>query len=829
MASRARKNRPTVRKKRSFAAVLGALAIVGVVVASLASVANSMLMSWFEDLPDYHNANAFNTSLPTIVYANDGQTELARFQLEYRDPVEYDDICQTMLDAIVAVEDARFYEHSGVDVPGVIRAIINNLAGGRIEGASTITQQFVRNTILAGEMGDITVKRKVREAFIATELEKMYSKNDILVMYLNTINFGAGAYGVEAAAQRYFSKHASELSLTEAALIAGIPQSPTYNDPLLYPDRALARRNAVLDRMHVNHYITYEECLAAQAQPIVLNPKVLQDDGILAYPYFTSYVRYLLYNNYDLSEAEILKGGLKVYTTLDVAKQNAAEWAASVKRDSLNDSMEVAVAVVEPSTGYVQAIVGGHDYGVSQVNLATGQGGYGRPCGSVFKTFTLVTAIKKGINPWTTYVDCTSPATVDGYTLENYANGNYGTRTIAGAFAVSSNTGFVRVCASVGVGEVAQTAYDLGIESNLYEEQAYLPLTLGVQNITPLETANAFATIANGGIHHDLCAITTILSRDGKVLVDDTDPEPRAKRVISEEVAHAALIVMEGVINGGTGTGAGLYSGQPVAGKTGTSEDYKDITFAGCTPQLSMAIWIGDPTNVASVPTGTAADVFHNYASEVLADSPVVDFTWAEDPPYETYNDRDHHVTSTYEDWRSDEDKAAEKAEEYISTWKPGKLKEKDLEDLYEHLTVRVTYEYSDKYEEGIVIDQSINTRNHTVYVTVSKGLSPEDKKKEEDAKQEEARKAEEAAKKEQEAKQAEEAKRAAEEAKKAEEARKAAEEAKKAEEARKAAEEAAKAAEEARKAAEEAAKQQQQQQQQQSGNAASSGSAKSG
>ncbi|MBO4352109.1 MAG: penicillin-binding protein, partial [Eggerthellaceae bacterium] len=424
MASRAMKNRTSVRKKRGIAGVLSVLAIIAIVIASGAFVISSFVNTWFEDLPDYHSADAFNTSLPTVVYANDGTTEIARLQLEYRVPVELSEVNQNVIDATIAVEDARFYEHSGVDVAGIIRALINNLLGGRIEGASTITQQFVRNTILADEMDEISIKRKAREAAIAMELEKMYSKEEILQMYLNTINYGAGAYGVEAASQRYFSKHASELTLTEAALIAGVPQSPTYNDPIAYPDRALARRNAVLDRMQVNNYISFDECVEAQSQPLGLNPSTTDDDGIIAYPYFASYVRYLLYNDFDLSEADILKGGLKVYTTLDIGKQQVAEWAAAVKRESLNDSMEVAIAVVNPENGYVEAIVGGSDYAASQVNLATGQGGYGRPCGSVFKTFTLVTAIKKGINPNTTYLDCTSPATVDGYTLENYANTN---------------------------------------------------------------------------------------------------------------------------------------------------------------------------------------------------------------------------------------------------------------------------------------------------------------------------------------------------------------------------------------------------------------------
>jgi len=610
----------------------------------------ALVNSWFEDMPDYTDETAYETALPTMVYAADGTTLLARLEIEYREPVTLNQVSQSAIDATLAIEDARFYEHSGLDLMGIGRALASNLSGGSFQGGSTITQQYVRNTILAGEMEDISVKRKVREAYIAMQLEKEYSKDEILTRYLNTINYGAGAYGIEAAARRYFSKPASELTLTEAATIAGIPQSPTFNDPTQYPDNALARRNQVLARMFAEHFITEEEYDAALAEPLQLNTTDISNDGIVAYPYFTSYVKELLYTQYGLDESDILRGGLKVYTTLDVDKQEAAEYACAVKRDGLYGGMEVAMAVVDPYTGNVQAIVGGSDYSESPVNLATGQGGGGRPCGSVFKTFTLVTAIKKGIDPDGTQVDCTSPATVDGYTLENYANTNYGIRTIAGAFALSSNTGFVRIISSIGYRDVAQTAYDLGVTTDLREDEAGAALTLGVQNVTPLELANAVATIANGGVRHDLCAITRIEDRHGNVIMDDSDPERRAHRVLSPEEAHAAQEVMKGVVTSGTGTDAALYTGQPVAGKTGTSENYKDISFVGITPQIAAAIWVGDPTNETAVPTGTAADAFRYYAAAVIEreEIPVQDFAEAYDPEYVPYNDSYYHISGGY-------------------------------------------------------------------------------------------------------------------------------------------------------------------------------------
>ena len=650
MGSRSIKRRQGVKKKRSLAGGLSVLAVVFVFLVGVGIYSYSVVESWFEDLPDYRSDDAFNVSLPTYVYAADRQTVLAQLQLEYREPVTLDQVSPLLVNAIVAIEDARFYEHSGIDYYAVLRAFANNLTGGRLEGASTITQQYVRNTILSKEMDDISFKRKAREAFIATELEKMYPKDEILLRYLNTVNFGAGAYGVEAASQRYFSKSASELTLGEAALLAGIPQSPTYNDPIINPENAFDRRNLVLGRMLGEHMIDEETYKQAINSPIELNPKQMSDDGILAYPYFTSYIRYLLYNNYNLTEADILKGGLKVYTTLDVTAQNIAEQACATKKQAVGGNMEVAMAVVEPSTGYVKAIVGGSNYDASEVNVATGQGGGGRPCGSVFKVFTLVTCIKRGIDPNSTYVDCTSPSTVDGYELQNINNISYGTRTVAGALAVSSNTGYVRLATSVGVVDVASTAHDLGVTSDLHENEIGASLTLGVQNVTPLEMANAFATIANGGVRHDLCAITTIEDRYGEVIVDDTDPEKRAKRVLSPQEAHAAQEAMKGVIYGGTGAAAALPNGQPVAGKTGTSEGYKDITFAGITPSISAAIWVGDPTNEHSVPTGSCAEVFSQYASGVMNAEgiPVQDFAYADNPGYAPYDDMDRHIHSYY-------------------------------------------------------------------------------------------------------------------------------------------------------------------------------------
>ena len=654
MASRSIKNRPGIKKKHPSVGALSVLAVLAAVVLAGGIGVYALGSSWLEDLPDYTDADAFNTAQPTEVYASDGTTLLAKFQLENRDPVELDQIGENVLHGTVATEDERFYEHGGFDVTGIGRALVNNITGGELEGASTITQQFVRNTILSEEMDDISIKRKVREMFLSVKLEEMYSKDEILLMYLNTINYGSGAYGIQAASQRYFSKNATDLTLAEAATLVGIPQSPTYNNPIDNPENSLKRRNVVLDRMLSNGYISQEDHDAAQAEPIVLNPTTPSDDGIYKYPYFASFVRETLTDEdgkYRYSTNEVFKGGLKVITTIDPSTQEAAEEAADKKLSTLPDAVQAAIVAIEPATGHVKAMVGGKDYDASKVNLATGSGTNasdpGRPCGSSFKTFTLIAALEAGISPQTT-VDCSSPAEIQGYgqTLHNSGNKSWGTRPLSGAFAVSSNTGFVRLELSMGTEKVYDVAKRMGITSPLAETDP--TLTLGTYNVTMLDMANAYAAIANGGTRHDAEPILQVFNSKGDVVVDNTNP--KGEQVISAEVAHAATEVMKGVITNGTGTAASLPSGQPAAGKTGTGSDYKDITFCGITPQLSVGIWLGDPSNSLSLNGTSAADVFRTFMSAALEGQPREDFPVAGDPPYQPYKDATYHIGGAWSD-----------------------------------------------------------------------------------------------------------------------------------------------------------------------------------
>ncbi len=397
--------------------------------------------------------------------------------------------------------------------------------------------------------------------------------------------------------------------------------------------------------MLTNGDITQEEYDAAVATPLELNLSDISTDGIYKYPYFTSYVRDTLLNDYAYTSDELFQGGLTVITTIDPKTQDAAEAAAATKLASVDPALEIGSVAIDPDNGYIRAMVGGKDWESSKVNVATGSGGGGRPAGSTFKTYTLVAAIEAGIDPEATYVNCSSTAELPGWNVHNFGYTDYGTRTIARAFAVSSNTGFARLAMSLGPEKIVETAHRMGVESDLVAEGG---LTLGADSspVTPLEMADAYATIANGGTHYEATPILQVIDSDGNVLIDNTNPT--GERVLSAEVAHAATEVMKLVVNSSEGTGrsAVLSSGQPVAGKTGTQENYMDIWFCGITPQLSVASWIGDPNNQVAVGNAGMDDFFHNFMEVALEGQPVEQFPEADDPEYKDYEDEKYDINS---------------------------------------------------------------------------------------------------------------------------------------------------------------------------------------
>ena len=668
-----------------------------------------------------------------VKYAGDEATLLAEFQLEKRDPVTYEEISPYVLEGTVDTEDVRFYEHEGVDIPGIARAFVNNLRGGDLEGASTITQQLVRNTVLSEEATDISFERKIREAELAIDLEKRFSKDDILVKYLNIINYGDGCYGIEAAAQNYFQVSALDLTLAQAATLVGIPQSPTYLNPKVYPDACLARRNVVLDRMLSAGDITQQEHDDAQAEELGLNPAPdAPADGIYAYPFFTSYVRSLLFdenNPYGCSYADLFKGGLTIYTSLDPELQDAAQAAVDNQRANMADNLDASIVAIDVATGQVKAMTRGVPYGQgegeSQVNIATGDGGTGRQAGSTFKAFTLAAAIEQGISPQT-LVDCTSPLKKgqDGAPedFENFNGNDYGIQTIQSATAISSNTGYLRLSNSIGQASTTEMASRLGVTSPM---QPVYTATEGVADVNPLEMASAYATLASGGVKREPTVITKILDRDGNVIWPQEESDT-GERVLDEKVAAATTKVLETVFtqSNGTATSARLNSGQPVAGKTGTASSFTDHWLVGYTPSLSCAAWIGDPSGAIETDHGlTANALWKDFMDRATSGKAIENFPTVADPPYNNpYNIAQKNKLGKKVEEEKDEDGESREKDVNSAPSAVGKTFEEAIQILNGYKAGYIE-EYSDTVPEGTVISQSV--QEGKVVIVVSKGPKP--------------------------------------------------------------------------------------------------------
>jgi penicillin-binding protein 1A len=520
--------------------------------------------------------------------------------------IPFDRMPKSLRDAVIAAEDQGFYEHSGIDPLGVMRAAWQDLIAHEVvQGGSTITMQLVKN-VYAGHyetdrktgqttyvVPSRTFTQKAREALLAMKLERTYSKDEILAKYLNTIYFGHGAYGVEAAAQAYWGIHASELNMIRSATLAGLISSPSLFDPIDHPIDAEIRRNYVLDRMAALGTISPERAARLKLQDVRTHPS----DGNLSFPpklgYFLDYTKRALIAKYD--EAQVFGGGLKVITGLDPQMQAAAEEAVAARLNTPGDP-EAAVVAIDPTTGEVRAMVGGRNWGKSQVNLATGDGGTGRQAGSAFKPFTLTAAMEANVSlssrwygPGTfTIQDPRCYTDGEPWTLSNASDEESGTFSLATATAYSVNTVFAQVTSLVGPDAVADAAHRMGIRSNL---QPVCSITLGTQAVTPLEMTNAYATLAARGVRRWATPVHAVRDASGAVL--DRTTSGRGKRVISTNDADLVTYALENVIGYGTGTSADI--GRPAAGKTGTAQDYVDAWFCGYVPRLAACVWIGYP------------------------------------------------------------------------------------------------------------------------------------------------------------------------------------------------------------------------------------------
>ena len=562
----------------------------------------------------------------TFVYDRSGNLLTTLHAGVNRVPVPFREIPDRVKQAVIAAEDKDFFRHQGLDYQAIVRAALADFRNRRLEqGGSTITQQYVKNVYTGGKR---SLRRKLREAIIATRLERQFSKTEILEKYLNSVYFGAGAYGVEAAAQTYFGVPAKDLTLAESATLAGLIPAPARYSPRTSLKVAKARRNFVLSEMADQGYISARRAAKLQRRPLkIVKPK----HTITQSSYFAQYVTKGLIKRYGYKKT--FEGGLRVRTTLDAKMQRAAENAVLTNLPSPNDPA-AAVVAIDPSTGAIRAMVGGRDFKKKKFNLAVQAH---RQTGSAFKTFTLVAAMEKKISLRSTWKGPASIEIDDSRCIGpkgfwnpgNYGDSSAGTMDLVRATANSVNTIFAQLVVEVGPDKVADVAHRMGIKSKL---EHVCSITLGSQAVTPLEMASANATLAARGIRRRPTAIFEVKTAKGKKL-DRADYH--GFRAIAENDADLATYVLQNVVRSGTGTAANI--GRPVAGKTGTAQDYVDAWFCGYIPQLAACVWVGYPKGeipmhyVEGVPNvyggSIPASIWHDFMSVAVGGMPIEYFS----------------------------------------------------------------------------------------------------------------------------------------------------------------------------------------------------------
>ncbi len=539
----------------------------------------------------------------SIIYAADGSEIVTLHAEENRTDLTLDEIPEHVRDAVIAVEDERYWLHHGIDLRAILRAVRVNASGTDQQGGSTITQQLVKTLLLDA---DETLSRKVSEAALAWRFEQRYTKERILELYLNTIYFGNGAYGIFAAAREYFGKPPAGLTPAEGALLAGMIQAPGDYDPYDDPDPSVLRRNVVLDRMLDQDLLGPEEHAAAAAEPMVLAPDVPPLEQRYAAGHFVEEVKQWIlddprFGSSDRERNELLfAGGLRIHTTVDLRLQALAEQAVAATLPDAATDPEIAIASIEPGTGHVVAMVGGRDFfgpgDAAKYNLAMGKG---RPTGSSFKPLILAAALQLGLPLSTQFpapgsMQLTYGDPVDIWNVDNYGEGGPGVPVdLVEATVRSYNTVYAQLILRIGTSEAVQIARDLGITTPL---QDFPSAVLGANDVQPLEMASAYATLANRGVHVDPVFVTSITDADGTILYE---AQHHQRRVLDPGVADQVTSVLQQVVERGTGTAAQI--GRPVAGKTGTAQAWRDAWFCGYVPQLATAVWVGFPGDQVSM------------------------------------------------------------------------------------------------------------------------------------------------------------------------------------------------------------------------------------
>ena len=635
---RARKKSKLLQRLRTALLLLCFVSILGVVgmVASAVSTYQALAAN-MPDLDDYHSTELAQTSL---IYDTNGNIVDQLYGVQNRFVVPLEEVDPTLRQAIISIEDHRFYQHRGLDFEAIGRAAMENVKSLSIqEGGSTLTQQLIKNTYIAQQERQVaSFERKFVEGSLAWQYEKEHSKDEILEQYLNTVYFGSNAYGAEAAAKTYFNKQASDLTLSESALLAGIINLPGVYDPFVDPESAKARRNVVLDRMLEYGHISKKEHDRAVASKLnVSRGRVqYQNDN----EYFLNAVRKEIAEEYG--DDMVYEGGLKIHTTLDPDLQAMANHAVdSIVNPEAGDPSASLVSI-EPGTGAVRAMVGGSDFDQVKFNLATQAH---RQAGSSFKPFVYSEAIHEGISPETMYVS--KHLTIDmgqnakPYEVDNYDFIHRGPITLEKALADSDNTVFVQLALDLGLQKVVEMANELGIDTEIdaYPSTAIGGLRVGV---TPLEMASAYSTFANSGTHMEPYLVEKVTKDDkGKDTLLE-EHRPFGEEVLSRDEAAVVTKALRGVIQRGT---ASYYHdleaeiGRPSVGKTGTSNEFVDAWFIGFIPQLSTSVWVGYPNerrsmiNINGLPEVNGEnyplDIWSLYMQSAVQKYPIQQF----DPP----------------------------------------------------------------------------------------------------------------------------------------------------------------------------------------------------
>lgn len=613
------RHRVRTKKKGPFRSIRVMAALVLVIIAGLMF---GYIFAAYQSLPEV--GNNMRPAVSSQVFDSQGKLITTLHSDQNRLPIDINKVPKNLQNAFIAAEDNRFYDHIGVDPIGILRAVVTNLTNrGIAQGGSTITQQLAKNAFLSQ---DQTLKRKIQEAILALELERKYSKKEILEMYMNQIYFGRGAYGIQTAAHTYFGKDVGDLTLAECAMIAGLPKSPNYYSSSV--NEATARKNVVVGQMEKYGYITPSQAEEAKKSSLDIKQKSTSNTTDET-AYFIDYVTQEIAQKYG--DDALYKDGLKIYTTLDTDKQHAAVQAMRHLPETHTDDQGLtqpqgAIISIDPKTGHILAMVGGRGQdSFNRASMAV------RQPGSAFKPFVYMTAMEHDMTPDTIMED--KKVEYGGWSPHNADNSYQGRMPLWKALALSVNTVAVQLADKVGPSNVIANAKKLGIttlvEDGSPNDDNLASAALGglTKGVTPLEMAAAYGAFANKGVYIKPTAIVKILDRNGNVL-EDNSSDVQKTQVMSEKTAYEMTSMLEGVIARGTGTAASI--GRPAAGKTGTTDDNHDAWFIGYTPDIVTAVWVGDDTgsqSLGEIYGGTVpAQIWHDYMASAVSGTSAYDF-----------------------------------------------------------------------------------------------------------------------------------------------------------------------------------------------------------